>query len=308
MERRHGPIDAPFAVLALGKAGGRELSASSDLDLMAVYDPGADGVRSQGERPLEVDTYFARLTQRLITALSASTEEGDLYEVDMQLRPSGKAGPIATRFASFTAYYGGDAWTWERMALTRARVVAGDPALAARLEAAVREVLVQPREPGAVFADAAAMRARMRAELPVRGLWDLKRAEGGLVDIEFTAQALQLAHAARAPDILSTSTVGALANLREAGVLAPDAAAALSEALTLQLDLTQALSVAVEGVLDPSAAPERLKARLAAIGGCGDLPALERRVVQLQAAAHAVFKTVVGEAADGATDIGERPV
>jgi glutamate-ammonia-ligase adenylyltransferase len=290
MERRHGPIDARYAILGLGKLGGRELSAASDLDLMAVYDPLTDGVKSRSARPLEVDVYFVRLTQRLITALSAHTEEGDLYEIDMQLRPSGKSGPIAVRLAAFEAYYAHDAWTWELMALTRARVVAGDAVLGDALTPAIRERLLAERDPAQVFKDAAEMRARMAAERPARGEWDMKLAPGGLVDVEFTIQALEIAHAHAAPDALSASSGEALRRLAAAGVLGPQEAQALEEALTLQLDLTQALSVAVEGVLDPATAPPRLKDRLVRIGGTESFEALEHRLRSARAAARAVFE------------------
>ena len=112
------------AILGLGKLGGCELSADSDLDIMVVYQ--ADREMSEGERPIGCDTWFSRFTQRLVAALSAPTEEGDLFDVDLALRPSGSAGPVAVSLARFESYYqGGEAWTWERMALTRARIVGG---------------------------------------------------------------------------------------------------------------------------------------------------------------------------------------
>jgi glutamate-ammonia-ligase adenylyltransferase len=291
--RKHGPIEAGFAILALGKLGGRELSAASDLDLMAVYHPARDGVTSTGPRPLVVDTYHARLTQRIITALSARTEEGELYEVDMQLRPSGKAGPIAVRLSAFQTYYETDAWTWELMALTRAQIIFADPEFASPLAAAIRRALTRPRDKAKVLADAAHMRARMAAERPSRGDWDLKLGEGGFVDIEFTVQALELIHAHHSPEVLAASTRDAIANLTRAGALASEDARVLHEALSLQLDLTQVLSVAIDGVLDPATASPRLKDRLAKVGGVESFPALEERLRQVRAAAHAVFLRLI---------------
>jgi glutamate-ammonia-ligase adenylyltransferase len=295
--RRHGTIDAEYVVLALGKLGGRELSAASDLDLMTVYAPSKEGVRSRSSRPVDVDAYFTRVTQRLITALSAHTEEGGLYEVDMQLRPSGKAGPIAVQLPAFKSYYEKDAWTWELMALTRARVIAADPRLGKALEDTIRTILTRERAPDAVFAAVVDMRARMAAERAPRGEWDLKLSEGGFVDIEFAAQALQLVHAHAHPDVLAVSTLEAIRRLARAGALEAAEAAALSEALTLQLDLTQALSVAVDGVLEPETAPNRLKERLFKIGGVDSFEALEDRLRRVRAAARGVFERRVLSAA-----------
>jgi glutamate-ammonia-ligase adenylyltransferase len=291
--RRHGPIEAEYVVLGLGKLGGRELSAASDLDLMTVYAPAREGVRSKSARVLDVDAYFARVSQRLITALSVSTEEGELYEVDMQLRPSGKAGPIAVQLSAFETYYEKDAWTWELMALTRARVVTGDAKLGETLQRTIERILGRKRDAGKVCADVAEMRARMAAERPARGEWDMKLSDGGFVDIEFTLQALQLAHAHSRPGVLAVSSQDAIRRLAEAGVLAAADALVLEEALTLQLDLTQALSVAVEGVLEPASAPQRLKDRLAKIGGVESFDALEGRLRARRAAARAVFDRVV---------------
>lgn len=287
--RRGGAVAGDFAVLGLGKLGGRELSAASDLDLMTVYRP-AD------EEAGAADAHFTRVTKRLIAALSAPTDEGGLYEVDMQLRPSGKAGPIAVRFSAFTRYYEADAWTWELMALTRARVVAAEPDFAAALAEAIRGILVRPRDAARTTADIADMRDRLRREKPARWRWDLKRAPGGLVDIEFALQCLQLVHAADAPAVLAASSREALARLRAAGRIADAHAAALEAALALQLDLTQVISVALDAATAPPVAPERLRARLAAVAGEQDFAALERRLEQRQEAAAAASAAILAGA------------
>ncbi len=186
--RTHGDAPGAFTVLALGKFGGRELAEGSDLDLMLVYDASAE----TSTRGLAAGEYFARVTQRLISALSAPTEEGLLYEIDTKLRPSGSKGPVAVRLSSFERYYDEEAWTWELQALTRLRAVAGDAALGERVEALARAVIVRPRDRDKTLADVADMRARMERERKARNPWDLKLAPGGLVDIEFVAQALQL--------------------------------------------------------------------------------------------------------------------
>ncbi len=199
-----------FAVVAMGKLGGREMTASSDLDLVFIYDVPVGVEASDGSRPLPPSLYFARLAQRLIAALTTATAAGTLYDVDMRLRPTGNKGPVAVSLKSFAEYHASESWTWEHMALTRGRLVAGTPQLQPRIAAEIRKRLTQKRAPAAIIADARAMRARMAETFPGRNAWDLKYAPGGLVDIEFIAQTLQLVHAPARPDILSTNTIAAL--------------------------------------------------------------------------------------------------
>src|SRR5581483_11829185 len=200
---------ASFAVIAMGKLGGREMTASSDLDLVFVYDVPAGVEASDGAKPLPPTLYFARLAQRLIAALTVHTAAGGLYDVDMRLRPTGNKGPAAVSLQSFADYHATESWTWEHMALTRARVVAGPAGLRARVEAEIHRRLTAAAEAPRIFADARAMRDKVAAQYPPAGRWDLKYARGGLIDIEFLAQTLQLAHAHAAPGILDTNTIGA---------------------------------------------------------------------------------------------------
>src|SRR4029077_7996426 len=193
----HGEVPGGDAVvLAMGKLGGREMTANSDLDLIVVYDFDPAHPESDGARPLHATHYFARLTQRLISALTTRTNYGRLYEVDLRLRPSGRSGPVATSVASFESYQHDESWTWEHLALTRARVVSGAPALAARVETVIRDVLRIRRDVGALASDVVNMRGAIAAEKGEGARWDLKYAAGGLIDLEFIAQFLQLAHAA----------------------------------------------------------------------------------------------------------------
>src|ERR1700676_4691097 len=189
------------AILAMGRLGGREMTASSDLDLILLYDFDHEHPDSGGERSLHGAQYFARFTQRLISAFTTRTNYGVLYDVDMRLRPSGRAGPVASRIDSFVGYQEREAWTWEHMALTRARVVSASPAFAGRIEAAIRDVLRRRREARAIAADVVDMRAAIAKEKGDADPWNLKYAAGGLVDIEFIAQYLQLVHAATVPEI-----------------------------------------------------------------------------------------------------------
>jgi glutamate-ammonia-ligase adenylyltransferase len=190
--RKHGPAPGRGAVvLGMGSLGAERLNASSDLDLIVVYDAG--GVEmSEGPRPLATRAYYARLTQAFVTALTAPMAEGKLYEVDMRLRPSGRQGPVATSIQSFRSYQLEEAWTWEHLALTRARAVAGDAALAAEVEAVRREVLAARPDAGKVMADTAEMRARIFAAKAPDGEWEAKIGPGRLQDIELLAQSLAL--------------------------------------------------------------------------------------------------------------------
>src|SRR5262249_54436066 len=206
MMRRHGTVPGGrSAVIALGRLGSREMTASSDLDLVLVYDYATGTENSGGPRPLSVNQYYTRLTQRLIAALTSPTSEGVLYEVDMRLRPSGNKGPVATNLASFRAYHRKSAWTWEHLALTRARVIAGDPALASEINAIIRATLCARRDVARTIEDVHDMRRLMLKEHKVGGPWDIKRIRGGLTEIEFVAQTLQLLNGARAPQVLDTN-------------------------------------------------------------------------------------------------------
>ncbi|MBB3996550.1 bifunctional [glutamine synthetase] adenylyltransferase/[glutamine synthetase]-adenylyl-L-tyrosine phosphorylase [Aureimonas pseudogalii] len=186
--RAHGHVaGGRLAVLGLGRLGSHELTATSDIDLMLLYDHDADAEASDGERPLPVSTYYMRLTQRLIAALSAPMAEGVLYAVDFRLRPSGNKGPLATHIDAFRKYQA-EAWTWERMALTRSRAVAGDEGLRAEIALAVRDAISAHVGDPLLGFDVADMRARLDGQKPSRGPLDLKRSPGGATDIEFLAQ------------------------------------------------------------------------------------------------------------------------
>ena len=287
LEKEHGRVPGGEAVVvAMGKLGGREMTASSDIDLILLYDVEEGAAQSDGARPLAPSHYYARLTQRLITALSAPTAEGTLYDVDMRLRPSGQKGPVATKLTSFMEYQAHEAWTWEHMALTRARVIAGTASLRARADAAIRATLVMPRDRDKIAADVRDMRLRIAAEKGTDKIWDLKQVRGGLVDLEFIAQHLQLVHAAAHPEVLDQNTIGALQRMADAGLLAAADAKSLAEAGRLVHDLTQILRLSLDHPFDPATAPGGLKVLLARAGGAKDFNALE---VDLKAAISSVF-------------------
>jgi glutamate-ammonia-ligase adenylyltransferase len=218
--QRNGTVrGGGMAVVALGKAGGREMLAGSDLDLMLIYDHPAEVIESRGARHLPVSQYYIRAAHAFVAALTAPGAEGALYAVDMRLRPSGNKGPVAVSLAGFRRYHRESSWTWERMALTRARVVAGPPSLVARVRAAIAEALRSAGDPATLRADATAMRARLARDLPPDGPWDVKHRRGGLMEVEFIAQTLQLVHARSRLDICDPNTCGALRRLQRAGLL-----------------------------------------------------------------------------------------
>jgi glutamate-ammonia-ligase adenylyltransferase len=279
----HGRIRGQeTAIVALGRLGAREMTASSDLDLIVIYDFDAEHPTSDGKRPLYGAQYFARLTQRLISGLTAQTNYGMLYQVDMRLRPSGRSGPLATQIGGFISYQERDAWTWEHMALTRARVVSASPAFAAQVEAAIYDVLCRKRNARGIAADVIEMRAAIAKEKGDAEPWDLKFAAGGLVDIEFIAQYLQLIHAAEVPEILDTSTARMLEKAARAGVLGAEDAAVLRPAVRLFHDLTQILRLCLPGSFDPKTASAGVLGLLAHAADLPDFAALNAYVVETE--------------------------
>lgn len=192
-ELRHGKINGgQVALLGLGKLGSRELTAGSDIDLILLYDHPDEAGESDGEKPLHPSHYYARLTQRLIAAVSAPTAEGVLYELDLRLRPSGNKGPVATRVSAFERYQSEDAWTWEHMAMTRGRIVTGDRGLAERTEQVLDNLVAKARDPDKLRVDIAEMRTTIEQEKPPKGPFDFKLMPGGLIDLEFIAQGAAL--------------------------------------------------------------------------------------------------------------------
>lgn len=291
-QRLGGAFPGQVAVVALGKCGSREMSAGSDLDLMTLYradDPAAvSAAKGWG-----AELFYGRFTQRLIAALSTPTGEGELYEVDMQLRPSGTKGPVAVSYAAFEDYYEREAETWELMALTRARVVwSTSEGFAQDAARAIETALRRRRDRVRTAADVREMRELMERERPPKGLWDLKLSPGGLVDIEFAAQFLQLAHAADGGP-LSCNTAEALARLEAVGLAPEKPIAALRAAWRLEQDLTQLMKLALTGAEDIAQEPKGFRLLLAKAGGARDLKALRAKLERARTAARAAYEAVV---------------
>ena len=285
---RHGsPPGAGAAVVALGKLGSREMTASSDLDLIVIYD--AEGAESSiGKRPLAVTAYYARLTQALIAALSAPMPEGVLYKVDMRLRPSGRQGPVATSLAGFRRYQAEEAWTWEHLALTRARVVAGPEPLAGRVSAAIAAVIEAPHDARKVLADARDMRRRLAEarEAEAADPWETKLGPGRMMDIELLAQAGALVHnlsGLRRPGRM-------LDRLTKLGWLGAEDGARLAAALAQLAALQQVGRLASDHTIDPAEGGEGLVRLVLATAGAEDLDCLRESLAAEAAAAAAIIE------------------
>jgi glutamate-ammonia-ligase adenylyltransferase len=290
-----------MAVVAMGKAGGREMMAGSDLDLMLVYDH-PDGVStSRGDRGLPVSQWFVRAAHAYVAAVTAPGVDGALYEVDMRLRPSGNKGPVAVSLGSFQRYHAESAWTWERMALTRARIVAGPAALRARIEAAITEALAANTDATKTRADAAAMRARMLRDLPPDGPWDVKLRAGGQIEVEFISQVLQLLHARDKPALCSPTTRMALRQLAKAGALATEDATLLIRAdhvwRTVQGMLRITVGRGVHDKLPDASTHALLRAAAEALDYTGpvDLAWLRGTLDSLAQQVRAAFVRYIGE-------------
>ncbi|WP_404405343.1 bifunctional [glutamine synthetase] adenylyltransferase/[glutamine synthetase]-adenylyl-L-tyrosine phosphorylase [Pelagibacterium halotolerans] len=216
---RHGVIEgARVGLLAFGKMASREMTATSDLDFILLYDVPEGTKGSDGEKPLDPASYFTRLTQRLLAAITSPTAEGVLYDADMRLRPSGNAGPLATNLKRFKSYQREEAWTWEHLALTRARMTIADAGLAETVDEEIAAIMTLDRDPEKTVTDVRNMRALMARERPPRHPFDLKLHDGGLVDLEFIAQTAQLIKG-RELDVPQAPPAKVLMRLAETGIL-----------------------------------------------------------------------------------------
>ncbi len=285
-----------MAVVVLGKAGGREMMAGSDLDLMLVDDHPDGAAESQGGRSLPAPQYFIRLAHAYVAALTSPGADGQMYAVDMRLRPSGNKGPVAVSLAAFRRYHAEAAWTWERMALTRARVVAGEEAFGREVERAIREAIAARVPAEQVRADAAAMRGRMARDLPPVGPWDVKLRVGGQVEVEFIAQVLQLLHARADPGVCGTMTRSALRRLAEAGYLDARDAEVLVAADRLWRTVQGMLRITA-GRSVPKELTEAAGTPLLRATGLADAVALRGRMERTAKAVRGAFVRIVGEVA-----------
>jgi glutamate-ammonia-ligase adenylyltransferase len=292
IQRQAGQLDGQVAVIALGKLGSQEMTATSDLDLMAVYLPD-DPSATSTVKGWAAETWFGRFTQRLIAALSAPTHEGSLYEIDMKLRPTGAKGPVAVSLAAFENYYTKDADTWEFQALTRARVVwASSADFADLVKLKVETILRSQRSRGETALDVLNMRALMEKERPPKSFWDFKLSVGGQVDAEFAAQYLQLVHAADGGPLRS-GTLQALSAMQRAGFASAADIDALTIAWRVQQSLAQVMRVSLTETDDPHNEPEAFQRKLARAVHTRRLDTLEKKLRDIRKRARAAFESIV---------------
>jgi [glutamine synthetase] adenylyltransferase / [glutamine synthetase]-adenylyl-L-tyrosine phosphorylase len=294
---RHGVAPGRGAVvMGMGSLGAARLNAGSDLDLIVIYDAaGVEG--SAGARPLATRPYFARLTQALVTALTAQMPEGRLYEVDMRLRPSGRQGPVATSLEAFASYQETEAWTWEHLALTRARVLVGEPTLAHDVEAFRRDLLTRKGQGPQVRADVAAMRERLKTAKPAAGSWEAKNGPGRLMDIELCAQMVALRAGSPARTVERQIAAGA------SGILSEAEQTALLDAYRLMWRLQCGTRLLTDKTLDIASLGEGGRAFLLRETDAPDEATLSARLERAVVVAEAVIEGQIGSGrADGDND------
>ncbi len=292
--RQHGRLPGlGMAVVALGKLGGREMTITSDLDLIMVYDLPEDEILSDGPKPLDGMTYSGRLAQRLLNALTVRTSEGVLYSTDMRLRPSGNKGPIATSLDAFDRYQAHSAWTWEHMALTRARVISGSPKLQQAIRGVILRTLTAEREPGGLIMDVASMRDRLSAHHRANSPWDVKHRRGGLVDVEFITQYLQLRWAHQHPEILRTNLGEALEQAGGLGLITLADADALHGAWQLWSSLQQTLRLTFQGDFREQAMTDTVRRLLAETALCADFAELKAVMAERAEQVAALYRDLI---------------
>lgn len=308
-EKTHGRIDGGrFCILALGKLGSRELTPSSDLDLIFVYTAAEEAQQSDGKRPLAVTQYFNRLGQRIINAVMSMTAEGTLYEVDMRLRPSGNKGPVATAMDGFARYYEETAWTWEFMALVRGRIVFDTGDFGETVQSTIDSALARPRDASQVAGEVANMRGRIEKQHGTTCIWAIKQAAGGQVDVDFVSQYLVLAHAAAYPEIVSPDAIAVFENADRLGLIAHADAEALAQAKRLYRDLQTFLALTIEGDMTDAkveAFSEPLREDLTELTRMDSFEALSVHLQKTEEIVRDVFTRVVGDPKSNAD--GEAP-
>jgi glutamate-ammonia-ligase adenylyltransferase len=301
-EEKHGRVaGGQMAVVGMGRLGSQELSVGSDLDLILLYNHDLEADYSDGDKPLAASQYFARLTQRLIAAMSALTAEGAIYELDFRLRPSGRAGPLATHIDAFVRYQEKEAWTWEHMALTRSRVVAGDEKLVEKAGLAISRIVSAPYDHKKMTKDVLDMRQRLEQEKPARSIWDIKTAVGGLLDIDFILQWASLAGFIKSDGIQPVSSADKIAALSIPGLedqsLQNDKMT-LGNALNIYSAIDQLLRLCLNGAFDPDEAPAGLVDRLVVMTGFPDLSNLEAHLKDSNREVRAVYDRLLRDGVD----------
>jgi glutamate-ammonia-ligase adenylyltransferase len=296
-ERRYGAIEGAAALIALGRLGAGQMTAVSDVDLMFIYDAPA-GARSS-RAALDPVTYYGRLVRRFLAAVATPTEEGIVYAVDMQLRPSGAKGPAAVSFSAFRRYYRAEAWTWEKMALTKARVIAGDAALARLIAQEFDCILEGERDARATARDVEDMRARLAAAKAAASPWDLKTVAGGFTELDFVIQFLLLVSRPLVPAAERGAAISALEALVARGSISASRAALLKRASEIYESVQQISRAAIGGVFSPGAAGQSLRRMVSALLDAPDVASAEAKLAAVEAEVLETYASIVLAAAQG---------
>ena len=297
LEKAHGGVPgAEFAVIALGKLGSRQMTPASDADLMFTFETPEPDMVTDGPKPIPAGLFFTRLSQRFINALSVHTGEGQLYEIDMRLRPHGKSGPIALPLESVVKYYQEEAWTWEHLALTRARVVAGDNGLMQRTAAALREINETARDREKIRTDTLDMRRRVLKEFGSDNPFALKHARGGMMDLEFLCQYLRLAHGPAHPAVLLPNSMDSLAKMKETGILPAAEADRIVEILGLYLNVSGLQQLSLGSTPIDETIPLALQEALAAAAKVDNFALLAKKLQTAQGEIDALLDKYLGDA------------
>ncbi|WP_169568772.1 bifunctional [glutamine synthetase] adenylyltransferase/[glutamine synthetase]-adenylyl-L-tyrosine phosphorylase [Sneathiella limimaris] len=293
---KHGSVPGGrFAVIAAGKLGSQEMTPRSDADLIFVYDLEQEDVETTGAKPISPGLYYTRLAQRFINGLSALTGEGYLYEVDMRLRPHGKAGPLALPLEGFNSYYMNDAWTWELLALTRARPIVGDESLLVDVQKELQTIIGQDRDPQTLSTDLLDMQERIYAANSGVSIWALKHHPGGLMDLEFICQYLKLKDCHKHPDILVPNTIEALSKLKEKDLIERSDADTLIDAMSFYLNLQGLIRLSLKDRIVTDEIPAALKDALAEAGNVESFEELNVKVEKTEQAVTRIFRKLIGE-------------
>ncbi|MBT6035226.1 MAG: bifunctional [glutamine synthetase] adenylyltransferase/[glutamine synthetase]-adenylyl-L-tyrosine phosphorylase [Kordiimonadaceae bacterium] len=257
---KHGVIEnSSICILAMGKLGGHEFTTTSDVDMVLIYDAEDMNALSNGKKQLTVNHYYARLSQNFINSVTALTGEGKLYEVDMRLRPSGTAGPLAVSIDSFNDYQAGQAWTWEHMALTRGRVIAGPEPLKKKIEKGILKIISHKgRDQNNLLHEVAKMRKRLEDNFATSNIWAMKHIRGGVIDVEFICQYLLLKHGAKKPSILVKNTLEQITILFKTKILEKEIAAELYKATHMLQSIQAMLRLCLGNVANDEEKPYAL--------------------------------------------------
>ncbi len=297
MHQQYGDIEGALCVIGFGRLGNQCMTYASDVDLVIIYDIDPD-THSTGNKPIDAVTWYTRMVRRLITALSINTEEGKLYEVDMQLRPSGGAGPTAVKFSAFKQYYENDAWIWEMMALTKARIIYGDAALCAQVQSEIENSLKRQRNKTDISKAVKQMRQKLLENKPSRSIWDRKRILGGLTEIEFIVQFLTLITAAKIglphDDIKASSIIICRLNyFHHHGYITDKNHKILTQSYLLNENIIQLSRLSDHKVFDPEKDSIVLTNKILNICACETLEQAIKRLEQNQKEVSQIFNEIV---------------